>query len=147
MHLVSRAFGDQVKAFCSSWGFSRTKCHLWFGGMHNLLSNNPTSCSIHWHKESFKNHVTTKKARYKVDLFALQETKYVIKIHGLMVHQYWRWLFLSASTKTHNTCLFLYVLLQRVDSDAAYINQIYSLSAHVWKSLEDDLDVYDYLSN
>lgn len=29
-----------------------------------------------------------------------------------------------------------------VDADAENIHQIYSLSAHVWKSLEDDLHVY-----
>lgn len=37
---------------------------------------------------------------------------------------------------------FLHVLLQMVDADAENIHQIYSLSAHVWKSLEDDLHVY-----
>lgn len=47
--LLLRAFVDQVKAFCSSWGFSGTKYHLWFGGMHSLLSNNLTGCIIYLH--------------------------------------------------------------------------------------------------
>lgn len=76
----------------------------------------------------------------------MRETKFAFKIHGLTEHLYWSQLFLRAMTKIHNTWLFLSILLQIVDSDAADINQIYSLSALVWKSLEDDLDVY-FLSN
>lgn len=43
--------------------------------------------------------------------------------------------------QTNTTRTFPHVLLQMVDADAANIHQIYSLSAHVWKSLEDDLHV------
>lgn len=48
----------------------------------------------------------------------------------------------SSVTKTNTTRTFLPVLLQMVDAAAENIHQIYSLSAHVWKSLEDDLHVY-----
>lgn len=48
----------------------------------------------------------------------------------------------SSVTKTNTMRTFLPVLLQMVDADAENIHQIYSLSAHVWKSLEDDLHVY-----
>lgn len=69
-----------------------------------------------------------------METFALQETKYGLKWPGLTSIQ-------SSVTKTNTTRTFLPVLLQMVDADAETIHQIYSLSAHVWKSPEDDLHV------
>lgn len=54
----------------------------------------------------------------------------------------------SAQAPKHTTHAYFFTSFCRgLISNAAYINQIYNLSAHVWKSLEDDLDVYVYLPN
>lgn len=105
-----------------------------------VISNNSTGCVIFYlhgqikgHTETFKKHEMTKEME-NMETFALHETKYGLKWPGLTSIQ-------SSVTKTSTTRTFLHVLLQMVDADAESIHQIYSLPAHVWESLEDDLHV------
>lgn len=106
-----------------------------------VISNNSTGCVLLYlhgwikgHTETFKKHTMTKQngKHGHICIAGDQIWAPTTKFDST----------LSSVTKTNTTQTLPPVLLQMVDADAENIGQIYSLSAHVWKSLEDDLHVY-----